>query len=42
MHVIPMKYKSKVMKYVKESANDIGYPDAIICDAASDQKSNSL
>ena len=42
MYAIPMKSKSKVMQYVKGFTKDIGAPDSIICDAASDQKSKSL
>ena len=33
-----MKYKSEVLYAVKKCAKDIGGPDAIICDAASDQQ----
>jgi hypothetical protein len=40
--VIPMKSKSKVLQAVKEFAKEIGAPDAIICDAASEQKSKPL
>ena len=42
VYVLPMKSKSKVLQAVKEFAKDIGDPDAIICDATSDQKSKSL
>ena len=42
MYAIPMKSKSKVMQDVKGFTKDIGAPDSIICDAASDQKSKSL
>ena len=42
VYVVPMKYKFGVMQAVKKSAKDIGAPDAIIWDAASEQKSKSL
>ena len=42
VYVLPMKYKTKVFKAVKESVKDIGDPDTIICDATSDQRSKSL
>ena len=35
VYVLPIKSKSKVLQYLKEHANDIGSPDAILCDAAS-------
>ena len=42
VYVVPMKSKSEVLQAVKEFAKEIGAPDAIICDAASEQKSKPL
>ena len=42
VHVVPMKAKSDVLQAVKEFAKEIGAPEAIICDAASEQKSEPL
>jgi hypothetical protein len=42
VYVVPMKSKSEVLQAVKEFAKEIGAPDAIICDAASEQKSKAL
>ena len=42
MCVVPNKYNSEVMQSMTEFAKDIGAPDAIICDAAREQKSRSL
>jgi hypothetical protein len=38
----PMEFKSEVLQAVKEFANEIGAPDAIICNAASEQISKPL
>jgi hypothetical protein len=42
VYVVPMKSKSEVLQAVKEFAKEIGAPEAIICDAAREQKSKSL
>jgi hypothetical protein len=42
VHVVPMKAKSDVLQAVKEFAKEIGAPEAIICDAAREQKSEAL
>jgi hypothetical protein len=42
VYIVPMKSKSEVLQAVKEFAKKIGAPDAIICDAASEQKSKPL
>ncbi len=42
IHVVPMKAKSDVLQAVKEFAKAIGAPEAIICDAAREQKSEAL
>ena len=38
LYVVPMKSKSEVLQAVKQFAKEIGAPDAIICDSASEQK----
>ena len=40
--VAPMKSKSEVPSALKIFAREIGAPDAIICDAAGEQKSNAV
>jgi hypothetical protein len=42
VYVVPMTSKSEVLQAVKEFAKEVGAPDAIICDAAREQKSKSL
>ena len=42
VYVVQVKFKSKVMNYLKESAKDIGDLDLIICDAASEHRSKYL
>eukprot|EP00957_Ditylum_brightwellii_P091483 6966261-Ditylum_brightwellii.AAC.1 len=42
IHAILMKTRSDVMQAVKEFTNVVGAPGAIICDAAREQKSESL
>jgi hypothetical protein len=42
VYVVPMKSKSEVLQAVKQFAKEIGAPDAIICDAANEQKSKPL
>ena len=40
--VVPMKSKSEVLQAVKQFAKEIGVPDALISDAAGEQRSNAL
>jgi len=40
--VIPMKSKSEVPAALKMFAKEIGAPDAIVCDAAGEQKSKAV
>ena len=42
VYVVPMKSKSEVLQAVKLFAKEIGAPDAIISDAAREQKSKEL
>ncbi len=42
VYVVPMKSKSEVLQAVKQFAKEIGAPDAIILDAAAEQKSQKL
>lgn len=42
VYVVPMKSKSEVIHAVKQFAKEIGAPDAIISDAAREQKSQEL
>eukprot|EP00957_Ditylum_brightwellii_P056804 4305211-Ditylum_brightwellii.AAC.1 len=42
IHAIPMKTRSDVMQAVNEFAKVVGAPGAIICNAAREQKSESL
>ena len=42
IYVVPMKSKGDVLSAVKMFAKEIGAPDAIIYDAAGDQKSKAL
>ena len=42
VYVVPMSSKSEVLQAVKEFAKEIGAPEAVICDAAREQKSKSL
>jgi hypothetical protein len=42
VYVVPMTSKMEVPQAVKEFAKEIGAPDAIICDAAREQKSKPL
>jgi hypothetical protein len=42
IYAVPMKSKLEVLQAVKEFPKEIGAPDAIICDAASEQKSKAL
>jgi hypothetical protein len=42
VYVVPMKSKSEVLQAVKQFAKEIGAPDAIISDAAAEQKSQKL
>ena len=42
VYVVPMKSKSEVLQAVKQFAKEIGAPDAIVCDAAGEQKSGEL
>ena len=37
--MVPMKWKSEVIQAVKQFAKEVGAPDAIVCDMASDQTS---
>ena len=39
VYVVPMKSKSDVLQAVKQFAKDVGAPEALICDAAREQKS---
>ena len=42
VYVVPMKAKSEVLQAVKQFAKEIGAPEAIISDAAREQKSSDL
>ena len=42
VYVVPMRTKSEVLHAVKQFAKEIGAPDAIIADAAKEQKSADL
>jgi hypothetical protein len=42
MYVVPMTSKSEVLQAVKQFAKEIGAPEAIIFDAAAEQKSKDL
>ena len=42
VYVVPLTSKSEVLQAVKQFAKEIGAPDAIICDAAAEQKSKPL
>jgi hypothetical protein len=42
IYVVPMKRKGDVLQALKQFAKEIGAPDAIICDAAREQKSAEL
>ena len=42
VYVVPMKSKSEVLQAVKQFAKEVGAPDAIISDAAREQKSTDL
>lgn len=42
VYVVPMSSKSEVLQAVKQFAKEVGAPDAIICDAAPEQKSADL
>lgn len=42
VYVIPMRNRKEVLQAVKQFAKEIGAPDAIICDAAREQKSLEL
>ena len=42
VHVIPMKKRSEVLLVLKMFAKEVGTPDAIICDAAREQISQSV
>ena len=39
LYVVPMKWESEVMQSVKQFAKEVGAPDAIVCDMASEQTS---
>ena len=39
LYVVPMKRKSEVMQAVKQFAKEVGAPDAIVCNMASEQTS---
>ena len=42
VYVVPMKKRSEVLLAVKQFAKEIGAPEAIISDAAREQKSQEL
>jgi hypothetical protein len=42
VYVVPMKSKSEVLQAVKQFAKEIGAPEALICDAAREQKSEEV
>lgn len=42
VYVVPMKSKSEVLQAVKQFAKEIGAPEALICDAAREQKSDEV
>ena len=42
IYVVLMKAKKEVSQAVKQSAEEIGDPDAIICDGATEQTSEAL
>ena len=42
VYVVPMRRRQDVLAAVKQFAKEIGAPDAIICDAAPEQKSLDL
>ena len=42
VYVVPMRTKSEVLQAVKQFAKEIGAPEALICDAAREQKSDAL
>ena len=42
VYAVPMKSRSKVLQAVKQFAKEVGAPNALICDAASEQKSKNL
>ena len=42
VHVIPMKKRSQVPLFLKMFAKEVGAPDAIICNAAREQISQSV
>ena len=42
VYVLPLKSRTEVLQAVKQFAKEIGAPDAIICDGASEMKSHNL
>ena len=42
VYVVPLRKRHGVLRAVKQFAKEIGAPDAIICDAAGEQKSSEL
>jgi hypothetical protein len=42
VYVVPMKSKSEVLHAVKQFAKEVGAPEALICDAAREQRSHEL
>jgi hypothetical protein len=42
VYVVPMKMKGEVLQAVQQFAKEVGAPDAIICDLASEQKSEAV
>ena len=42
LYMVPMKRKSEVMQAVKQFAKEVGAPDAIVCDMASEQMSAEI
>ena len=42
VYVVPMKSKREVLQAVKQFTKEIGAPEALICDAAREQKSDEV
>ena len=42
VYVVPMKSRTEVLQAVKQFAKEIGVLDAIICDEASEKKSQNI
>lgn len=42
VYVVPMKSKSEVLQAVKQFAKEVGAPEALICDAVREQKSEEV